>query len=323
MSALVSPLLPEGISVVVPVFHGEATLRPLCERLAAALAPRGAPFELILVDDGSRDGSWAEIERLAAREDLPLVGVRLSRNYGQHNALLCGIRRARFAVTVTLDDDLQNPPEEVPKLLDALGPEVDVVYGTPERMTHGLGRNLASRLTKLALQHAMGAEVAARISAFRAFRTALRAGFEHYRGSFVSIDVLLTWSSTRFAAIAVRHEPRAQGRSGYTLRKLIAHALNMVTGFSVLPLQAASLAGFAFTLFGLVVLAFVVIRTLLEGAAVPGFAFLASLIAIFSGVQLCSLGLIGEYLARVHFRTQDRPVYVVREERGDSRAEAG
>src|SRR5690606_31988365 len=122
--------LPSGVSVVVPVFHGEATLRPLCERLAAALRPRGEPYELVLVDDGSRDGSWAEIERLAGRHDLRVRGARLSRNYGQHNALLCGIRRARYAVTVTLDDDLQNPPEEVPKLLDALEAELDVVYGT-------------------------------------------------------------------------------------------------------------------------------------------------------------------------------------------------
>ncbi len=308
--------LPAGVSVVVPVYQGEACLAELCQRLAEVLEARGTPFELILVDDGSADGSWGVIEALTRRAELMVRGIRLSRNYGQHNALLCGIGRARYATLVTLDDDLQNPPEEVPRLVEALSPDVDVVYGAPERQQHGLLRALASRLTKLVLQHAMGAETASRISAFRAFRTALRGGFAHYSGSFVSIDVLLTWTTTRFRAITVRHEPRRVGPSGYTFRKLLVHALNMVTGFSIVPLQLASLVGFLCTLFGVGVLVWVVGRALIEGIVVPGFAFLASIIAIFSGAQLFSLGILGEYLARVHFRSQERPVYLVREERG-------
>jgi hypothetical protein len=125
--------------------------------------------------------------------------------------------------------------------------------------------------------------------------------------------VLLTWATTRFAARVVRHDPRREGTSNYTVGRLIAHALNMLTGFSTVPLQFASLMGFAFTLFGLLTLGFVVGRNLIHGSVVPGFAFLASIIAIFSGVQLFSLGIIGEYLARMHFRSMDRPPYSVRE----------
>jgi undecaprenyl-phosphate 4-deoxy-4-formamido-L-arabinose transferase len=182
----------------------------------------------------------------------------------------------------------------------------------PDQEQHGLFRDLASRITKIVLQNAMGAEIARNISAFRVFRANVRESFQHYRGPFVSIDVLLTWGTTLFGALQVRHESRKAGTSAYTVGKLVIHALNMMTGFSVLPLQIASLVGFAFTIFGFVALGFVLGRYLLQGSAVPGFPFLASLIAIFSGAQLFALGIIGEYLARMHFRMMDRPAYTVR-----------
>lgn len=264
------------------------------------------------MNDASPDQSWETITKLA-REHHWIRGINLMRNVGQHNALLCGIRAARHELVVTIDDDLQNPPSEIPRLLELLQQHgFDVVYGVPEQEQHGFFRDVASRITKLVLQNAMGAEIASNISAFRVFRTKVREAFQSYGGSFVSIDVLLTWGTARFGALKVRHEPRKAGVSGYTLRKLIAHALNMMTGFSVLPLQLASLVGFAFTLFGFAALAFVIGRFLVQGSAVPGFPFLASLVSIFSGAQLFALGIIGEYLARMHFRMMDRPPYTVR-----------
>jgi glycosyltransferase involved in cell wall biosynthesis len=308
--------LPLQVSVVVPVYEGAAALPELVARLAAVLAVHAPLSEILLVNDGSRDASWQVILGLAGREPAPgeprVRGIDLMRNYGQHNALLCGIRAAAGAVVVTLDDDLQHPPEEIPKLLDALGEEVDVVYGTPLAERHGLLRVVASQATKLVLGGAMGAAIARRVSAFRAFRTELRHAFEQYGNPYVSIDVLLTWATTRFAAVPVRHDPRRSGRSNYTFRLLARHALNMVTGFSVGPLKLASLIGFASTLLGIGVLAYVVGRYLIQGTSVPGFPFLASVIAIFSGAQLFTLGIIGEYLARMHFRLMSRPIYSVR-----------
>ena len=233
------------------------------------------------------------------------------RNYGQHNSLLCGIRTAQYDVVVTMDDDLQHPPEEIPKLLKKLSEGYDVVYGTPQKKPHGFWRNIASRITKLALQSAIGVKIARSASAFRAFRTQLRDAFVTYQSPFVSIDVLLTWGSTSFATVPVRHDQRRVGVSNFTFRKLITHALNMMTGFSTLPLQLASLIGFAFTLFGLLVFVFVIGRYLVQGGSVPGFPFLASVIAIFSGAQLFALGIIGEYLARMHFRSMGRPYSVI------------
>jgi glycosyltransferase involved in cell wall biosynthesis len=301
----------DEISVVVPVYNGSMALPILVKELESVLSNCASRFELILVNDASPDQSWQSITTLS-KKYVWIRGINLMRNVGQHNALLCGIRAAKYGIVVTIDDDLQNPPAEIPRLLEKLNEGFDVVYGVPEQEQHGLLRDLASKITKLVLQNAMGAEIAQNISAFRAFRTQVREAFQHFRGPFVSVDVLLTWGTTRFGAIRVRYESRRHGVSGYTWRALIAHALNMMTGFSVLPLQIASLVGFTFTVFGLLALAFVIGGYLIHGNPVPGFPFLASIIAIFSGAQLFALGIIGEYLARMHFRTMDRPAYTVR-----------
>lgn len=302
----------DAISIIVPVYNSARTLVELHERISRVAQNEGLEFELVFVNDGSRDESWDVIVGIA-EHDSRVHGINLMRNYGQHNALLCGVREAVNPIIVTIDDDLQHPPEELPKLLAALEPNIDVVYGVPETEQHGLLRDLASVITKKALQASMGAEVARLVSAFRVFRTQLREAFGVYQGAFISLDVLLTWGTTRFAARRVRHEPRTIGVSNYTVRKLFTHALNMVTGFSTMPLQLASFIGFGFTLFGIGILVFVIVRVLVDGASVPGFAFLASIVALFSGATLFALGIMGEYLARMHFRLMQRPSYTVRE----------
>jgi glycosyltransferase involved in cell wall biosynthesis len=316
-SVLVDAPLPQ-LSIVVPVYRSERSLPLLVQRLLPVLATLEGPTEIIFVEDGGGDGSWGVIEQLSRSHDC-VRGLRLARNYGQHNALLCGIRAARGQTIVTMDDDLQNPPEEIPKLLARLAEGADVVYGFPLDASHGFLRNQASRITKLVLQGAMGVDSASKVSAFRAFRTRVREAFDGYRSPSVNLDVLLTWGTSRFAAVPVRQDARTIGDSGYTTRKLVAHALNMMTGFSVLPLQVASVLGLVFGAFGLLVLAFVLLRYLFQGSVVPGFAFLASIIAIFSGVQLFALGIFGEYLARMHFRSMERPPYALLE-RTDAQA---
>ena len=302
------------ISVIIPVYNSEQTLAALVQRLHQVLEAEAAEYELILVNDGSSDQSWDVICELSDIHPW-LRGINLMRNYGQHNALLCGIRSARHEIIVTMDDDLQNPPEEVPKLLKKLGEGYDVVYGAPQKERHGFWRDMASQITKLVLKSTMGVQVARNVNAFRAFRSDMRNAFADYQGPFISIDVFLTWGTTRFAAIPVRHDERQDGLSNYTFRKLLTHALNMMTGFSTLPLRIASILGFGFTIFGFLVLLFVVGRYLISGTPVQGFPCLASLISIFSGVQLLLLGIFGEYLARMHFRLMARPTYAVREKK--------
>ena len=339
---------PGGLSVVVPVYRSEAILPELVQRLEKVLSRIASAYELVLVNDSSPDQSWEVICQLAERNSW-IHPINLMRNYGQHNALLCGIRATQYDVIVTLDDDLQHPPEEIPKLLAVLAQGFDVAYGTPENEEHGFLRDLASLVTKMALQNVMGAKIARRVSAFRAFRAVVVGAFSHYQGSFVSIDVLLTWGTNRFApcrwptnapardlrlhlphchlcviyinAVPVAHQPRRQGTSGYTFRQLLTHAVNMMTGFTTLPLQLASMVGLVFVVFGIGVLCFVLGRYIIHGGSVPGFPFLASIISLFAGAELFALGIIGEYLARMHFRSMQKPPYVVRSDADGRREE--
>ena len=300
------------ISIVVPVYNGERSLGELLSGLDASLRSQGVTIEVILVDDGSPDGSWPVIESLASQYPWAR-GIRLMRNFGQHNALMAGICDACYEVVVTMDDDLQHPADQVLRLVDALGPSVDLVYGYAEEEEHGPLRSLASRTVKLALATTLRYDAAKHVSAFRAFRLPLRDSFAMNSDPGLTLDVLLSWSTTRVRAIPVRMEPRRYGRSNYSARLLVRHALNMVTGYSTLPLRLVTWMGLSFSLLGGAVLAYVLLHYALYGVAVPGFTFIASMVAVFSGAQMLALGILGEYLGRMHFRSMHRPQYLVRE----------
>ena len=230
-SSNTNPLDNDLVSVVIPVYNAEASLRELSHRIESAFESIEQRFEIVFVEDRGPDGSWSIIQQLASEQD-DIHGIRLARNYGQHAALLCGIRAAQGSICMTMDDDLQHAPQKIPELLEAFGKSTDVLYIAPASQPHGLARGLASRITKWVLSSGMGAEAAARVSAWRIFRTDLRDAFGDFKGPNVNIDVLLTWGTASFDFVIARHEPRAHGNSGYTVPKLIKHAMNMMTGFS-------------------------------------------------------------------------------------------
>jgi undecaprenyl-phosphate 4-deoxy-4-formamido-L-arabinose transferase len=215
---------------------------------------------------------------------------------------------------ITIDDDLQNPPEEIPKLLAKLDAGFDIVYGVALSGDRGFVRNVLTWLAKVALRTAIGPNLPTNVSGYRVFRTNLRDAFHDFRSPFVSVDVLLSWGTTRFASVPVRHEPRREGSSGYTYGALATHALNVLTGFTVRPLRVVSLIGLSTVFFGFGVLVYVLVYFFAHHGDVPGFPFLASIIAIFAGAQLLSLGTIGEYIARMHSRLMGRPPYAIRRE---------
>ena len=300
------------VSVIIPVYRGEQSLPELYRQLAEVMPAITAAFEIIFVEDGGDDGSWAFIGEVAGR-DSRVRGIRMSRNFGQHAALLAGIRAARYSLVLTMDDDLQHPVSEIRPMLEALDPAHDVVYGVPEATQHDLPRAVASYLIRVALARAMGVKSAHHVSAFRLFRTRLRDGFAAFRSPHVSIDVLLSWVTTRYTVAPVRHAPRAAGRSGYSLVSLVQHAIDLAIGFSVLPLRLASFVGFASVTLGVGLLLYLLVACLIQGGGAPGFAALAAVIAIFSGAQLVALGIVGEYVARMYSRSMNRPTYVVSE----------
>jgi len=297
------------ISVVVPVYNGSDTLQMLVDELGKVLPGVSVQFELVLVNDGSPDNSWEVISDLAKTH--PWVrGVDLMRNYGQHNATLCGVREARYEVIITMDDDLQNPPHEIPKLLDKLQDGYDVVYGVARKRQQAWWKNLASVIVKRAIAYVMGLRTVRDIGAFKAFRADLRKAFSDFRSPDVLLDVLLSWGTKNFASVTVEEAPRTVGKSNYNLFKLIKVSLLVLTSYTTIPLRFASIIGFLFTLFGAGVLIYVLTIYFTAGS-IPGFPFLASTITIFSGVQLFALGIIGEYLARVFERTGGRPTYTI------------
>ncbi len=298
-----------NISVVIPVYNGALTITPLVERLGAVLPQVAGQYEVILVCDGSPDHSWQVIQQLAQAH--PFVrGILLMRNFGQHNALLCGVRAAAYEVIVTMDDDLQHPPEEIPVLLQKMDEGFDLVFGIPKKLPHSWWRNLTSVITKTAISSVMGLKSVRDISSYRAFRTYLRQAFENFNGPDLLLDVLLSWGTTRIGFVPVEEAPREIGESNYNFRKLVSMALTMLTSYTTLPLRFASLMGFIFTIFGALLFLYVVITYFTLGS-IPGFPFLASAIAIFSGVQLFALGIMGEYLAHMFERTTGRPTYQV------------
>lgn len=298
-----------NVSVVIPVYRSEKTLDMLIERLGRALPGFAESYEVVLVNDGSPDDTWGTIERLAHVH--PWVrGIDLMRNYGQHNATLCGIRAARYEMIFTMDDDLQNPPEEMPKLLAKLNEGYDVVYGVARVRRQAWWRNLFSVFVKRAIGYVMGLRTVRDIGAFKVFRSHLLKAFDEFHGPDVLVDVLLSWGTTRFASVAVEESPRVAGRSNYSLMKLIKVSLLVLTSYTTIPLRMASVLGFLFTIFGFFVLLYVLVIYFTQGS-VPGFSFQASIIALFSGVQLFSLGIIGEYLARVFERTGGRKAYTI------------
>jgi undecaprenyl-phosphate 4-deoxy-4-formamido-L-arabinose transferase len=302
------------VSVVVPTFRSPNTLSQLVDEITRT-AWWNDDCEIIIVDDGNLDGTWATLQAIAAT-NKGIRAMRLSRNVGQHAALLAGIREARNHIVVTLDDDLQNPPAEAEKLLLALQDDVDVVYGTPRIVGQGTWRRFTSVFSKYLMKVSLGFEHAEHISSFRVFRTSLRDGFAENLGPGVSIDAMLNWSTTRFTSLEVEHRSRESGRSNYNFWKLLRFMLDTATGYSTAPLRAATGLGLLTVLLSIGVLVWVVGRPLVTGESVPGFPFLAATIAIFSGTQLIVLGVLGQYLGRMHFRVMNKPTYTIAERIG-------
>lgn len=299
------------LSIVVPVYNSASTLGSLLERLTQTIAAITQSYEIILVDDGSRDDSWAAIQNLRVNYSEHLVAIQLMRNYGQHNALMCGLGVARGEFVVTMDDDLQNPPEEIPKLLAHIKQHgLDLVYGCPSKRNHAAWRNLGSTIVWHFYRTVFRNPVTP--TPFRIMRQQMAQSVMFYDLNFTYLDGLLAWCTSRIAGIEVEHIARAQGRSGYSLGKLLGLALNLYTNFSLIPLQIVSGVGFVTATSGFLVGLFYLVQFFASNIAVPGFASTIIAVLILGGAQLLALGVIGEYLGRLHLNVNRKPQYVIR-----------
>jgi glycosyltransferase involved in cell wall biosynthesis len=304
------------ISIVIPCYRSEQTLPPLVDEIFAALSEPSAAsvvseFEVVLIVDGSPD-STAEVANKLAATFPEVRAIELRRNFGQHNALLAGITRAKHEVVVTMDDDLQHRPDQIPAMLAPLAHgEADLVYGVPRVEEHGFWRSAASRTVKHGLVLA-GVPRADDVSAFRAFWTAQREGFTQIEDPYFSLDVMLSWTTTSISRVAVDMDQRLVGTSSYSVRALVRHSMNMITGYSNVPLRVVAWLGGVCALIGLVLGAVVVWRFAAGDTTVAGFTTIAAMVAVFSGAQMLSLGIIGEYLGRLHTRSTGKPTFLVK-----------
>lgn len=300
-----------GCSIVIPVYGSAVALPVIVQRCDAAFSQLGLPqAEFIFVDDNGPGDAWSVIQRLCA-ERPATHGVQLMRNFGQHNATMCGFAEATGNVVVTLDDDLQHPPECIPALIKALDDrQADLVYGEYELKQHAFGRNLGSSVVNWFYRTVFRLPVT--VTSFRAIRRPLVEAILRYDLNFTFIDGLLAWNTQRIAMVSVPHHQRTEGRSGYTLSRLVMLAMNMFTNFSLLPLQLVSACGIFASGVGLLLGMYYLVLALFSQIVVPGYASIIVAVLVMGGLQLFSLGIIGEYIGRLHLNVNRKPQYTIR-----------
>jgi undecaprenyl-phosphate 4-deoxy-4-formamido-L-arabinose transferase len=297
------------ISLVIPVYRSQDTLPELYRRIKAAVEPLDPNFELILVEDCGGDRSWEVIEALA-RVDSRVRGIRLSRNFGQHAATICGFAHARGQWVATLDDDLEHAPEHLPKLYNKAKEGHDLVYGVYPERTHKSWRNITSRVARWMFNKAIPSLNYAYTS-YRFIRGDIARALTQFDSPFPFVDGYLSWLTNRYATVEVPHGTRVHGSSNYNFRKLLTHTINIFVTFSDLPLRLASWVGLLFFLIGMVWLGVIVLGRLFGFITVSGFASIMAAIILFGGIQLLILGIFGEYLGRVNFKTSRKPLFLI------------
>jgi undecaprenyl-phosphate 4-deoxy-4-formamido-L-arabinose transferase len=300
------------ISIVIPVYNGARSIGPLVDRLIDVLNTH--TLQIVLVDDGSPDDSDVVCRSIYHRYPETITYVKLARNFGEHNAVMAGLRHARGDYVVIMDDDFQNPPEEVTRLVDfACTHGYDVVYTYYTRKQHHWFRNLGSRLNDRVANFMLNKPPDLYLSSFKCLNRFTVREILAYQGPFPYLDGLVLRCTRNIGRIEVRHEPRREGHSNYTFRKLVRLWLNMFVNFSVMPLRVSTLMGLLFSSFGFLLGLGVLIEKLMHPATPVGWASVIVVVVLFSGVQLIMLGLLGEYLGRLFLTDNQTPQYVVRE----------
>ncbi|MBV9250799.1 MAG: glycosyltransferase family 2 protein, partial [Acetobacteraceae bacterium] len=300
-----------GLSIVVPVYRGARTVGRLVHELST-LDPKGG-LEIILVNDGSPDESGTVCKELVRSATVRLTYLEHSRNFGEHNAVMTGLRHARGTFVITMDDDLQNPPEEVVRLYDhaRLG-QWDVVYARYAVKQHAGWRNLGSRFANAVADRLMDKPKGLYLSSFRCMSSMVVNTVTHYGGPYPYVDGLIMQVTQRIDSIEVQHLPRAEGRSNYTLQRLVRLWLNLATSFSLAPLRLAIFTGAALAILGAIGAALTIIEALTTRNTPSGYASTMTVILLVSGVQSMMLGVIGEYVGRTFLSANGKPQGVVR-----------
>jgi glycosyltransferase involved in cell wall biosynthesis len=306
-------------SIVVPVYRGAQTIPELLRRVTAVMGELGQTFEIIFVDDGSPDDSWSVIGELAAADER-VRGLQLMRNFGQPGAVMCGLSRIRGDFVITLDDDLQHPPEEIPKLIAALGPNVDVVIGVPDEKKHHAARNLASWFTNALSARLVHKGSNIKLTSFRLMRANVVEPLVRENLPSPAPGAQLTTITKRIENVVVEHHPRKAGKSGYTFSKMVNLGISKFLGFSTFPLRFLSVLGLIGVIgsvgFGL----FIYAARLAGIIKVPGYTSSTLILTTSAGFNFLAFGIVGEYLHQILVTVRHTQPFIVRNEIGPSEA---
>lgn len=297
------------LSIVVPVYRAEKTLKELHARIAAALEKLDGDYELIFVEDCGGDNSWGVIEALV-RTDRRVKGIQLSRNFGQHAATICGFSQASGRWIATLDDDLEQIPEHLPKLLAKAEEGYDLVYGVYSERSHKAWRNITSSLARWLFVKAIPS-LNYTYTSYRVIRGDIARGLVKFDSPFPFVDGYLSWLTGRCASIEVPHGSRHDGASNYTLKKLITHTVNIFVTFSDLPLRMATWLGISAFVAGIIWLGVILVKYIVGGVSVSGFTSIMLAVLMLGGIQLLMLGIFGEYLGRMNFKSSRKPLFLI------------
>ena len=304
------------ISVIIPVFNEEENLRELGERLMRTLTGMGRSFEIILVDDGSGDRSWDLLSELHDRYPENLRALQFNRNFGQHQAIFAGFQASRGQVIITLDADLQNPPEEIPRLVAKLEEGYDTVGGWRENRRDSLFRKLPSHLVNVVMSKVTGVKLRDYGCMLRAYRREVVDSINQCQESSSFIPALANLYSRRVAEIPVGHAERQRGQSKYGLIKLLRLNFDLMTGFSNFPIHVVGFTGVAIAFLGLLFGLLLFLRRLFVGPEVEGVFTLFAILFVFVGLNTLGLALIGEYVGRIYREVRGRPRFVIRQTLG-------
>jgi glycosyltransferase involved in cell wall biosynthesis len=297
------------VSVVVPVYNSSKSLEELLQRTTASLAD--IPHEIILVNDGSKDDSWKTIAGLKERYGNSLIGVNLSRNFGQHSALVCGFSIASGELIITMDDDLQHPPEEIGKLIATYdNTQADVVYGIPENKQHSGVRNAGSYFVRKSSRYL---ENKVEGSSFRLIRATIAKKTDtHHHNTMLFIDEILSWYTSNYTSVTVRHDARKHGQSTYSYRTLFRLYLDVIVNHSAAPLQLMTWLGLIGSLVTFAIGTLFIIRKFIYDVPI-GFTVLIVAILFTGSILLMCMGIIGRYLYKLYQLQNRKPGYVIRE----------
>lgn len=307
------------ISVVIPVYNEAANIPTLWTRLSAVMENLGRPWEVVFVDDGSADDSLRMLIALAADAPGQLRIVELARNFGQHSAILAGFRESKGDIVVTLDADLQNPPEEIPRLIEAIDAGNDVVGGWREERQDHAYRRLASQLHNKLTSALVGVPMHDYGCMLRAYRRHIVDTVIECDEKAAFVPALANTFAKRVAEIPVGHAERAAGTSKYNMLRLATLSLNLITGFSMMPIQALSLVGIGIFILDAILVAALIAHRLIYGPQEEGALWsLFAILFVFVGFIFLALGLMGEYIGRIYLEVRRRPTYLVRKVHGDN-----